>query len=748
MGPRKRHVLGRNDTTRTPPAVAVLATAPGSRPPDANGEQPGFRWHLTAIARAGQLPGRRAVEHHPGTDRDDLGRLVDELATNRNWTWLYAHGLAVHLSSSGLLDRLTAHGWVPLRNALDGPAPYVELGHTPNKYPSHSKAKAAYAWHEAAGIPLKDCLKNVHSQCPYQTEATSWQRHLIIADAGAVWPRTTTDDLARSQGIPVDPLPAADDDSGWAGQTRHDATVVLKALVTCMDWWDANDGGNWAKTGASTGWNSMRHRMSRETTVIDVTHPATVLERNACHGGRRTLFRFGQAPPGTYEELDFYRAYTIVARDMLLPTGRRASFTSLPLDHITVTEDRGSVGLIAEVTISRGEGRFPYADGTRVWYPDGRFTTVLAGPDIREAARLGLLESIGPGTWYTMGHTMAPWAKWCIEQQEDPGTPPVVVRMLKHHGRAVIGKTAGHAYAHDDLGPAHHLGFKSEPTIVGPDRKTGWVIDLGGKRTLTYQDGEADESFPAILAYVESHVRVMLSRVIDALGTAIPVQADTDGLIVSADALRTAELPALPDVASPGMPFRPTQVIKALSTLCAPLTVREKTIAKSFIATGPQHYQLGPARKRAGIPGNARPDGKGNLIGHTYPSLMEQASRGQPDRYKPQPWAGKDPPCVTGRWVLDTGRTVAPETAITAAGDTVILPWAMTVYYRAGLELGPTQDAVLERVAKHPGLDAAYYPWAPHQITATREEYQPPPPTGTLFRTPAPKHQPRKRAGP
>ena len=490
-----------------------------------------------------------------------------------------------------------------------------------------------------------------------------------------------------------------------------------------MDWWEANEAGNWAKTGASTGWNSMRHRMSREATFIDVTHPATVLERRACHGGRRALFRFGAAPPGTYEELDFYRAYTVVCRDMLLPTGRRAAFTSLPLDHITITEERGSVGLIAEVTISRGGGRFPCADGTRVWYPDGRFTTVLAGPEIREAARLGVLESVGAGQWYGMGHTMAPWAEWCLREQENPDTPPVVRRMLKHHGRAVVGKTAGRSYAHDPLGPAQHLGFHAEPAVVGPDRKTGWIIDLGGKRTLTYQDGEADESFPAILAYVESYVRVMLSRVIDALGTRAAVQADTDGLIVSADMLRNAELPGLPDVASPGMPFRPTQVIEALGELVAPLTIREKAVQRSFTGTGPQHYQFGKSRKRSGIPGNARPDGKGNLVGVTYPSLMEQAANGTPDRYVPQEWKGADPVCVAGRWILTSGRTVAPEACTTASGETRILPWRMTVYHRAGLQLGPVQDPVLVATAADPGPGASLRQWSNDEVRSIREEY-------------------------
>ena len=721
--PRKLHPWGRNETTRTPAVVLALATIPGQRPPDPDGCQPEFRWAISVRYRTYASGGGRHTERHAGTSRAQLAVTIDDLCRLRVRTWLYAHGLAVHLSSSGLLDRLTALGWVPVKNSLDGPAPSVEFGHSPTVHPGHSRSKPAVEWHKQAGIPVKDCRAHLELACPYRTDVTEYDRHLVIADAGAVWPRTTMADIIRDTGQQPPPHPGTDDDRAWADVAMTEATALTEALTIGMDWWQANDGGNWGKTGATTGWNAMRHRMSREATFVDVTHPATVLERSACHGGRRGLFRFGSAPPGTYEELDFYRAYTVIARDMLLPTGRRAAFESLPLDHITITEERGSVGLIAQVVINRGGGRYPMADGNRVWYPEGRFTTILAGPEIREAARLGVLESVGPGQWYTMGHTMAPWASWCITEQENPATPPVVVRMLKHHGRAVIGKTAAHAYAHDDLGPAQTLGFRAEPTVVGPDRKTGWVIDLGGRRILTYQDGEADESFPAILAYVESHVRVMLSRVIDAIGTRAAIQCDTDGLIVSLNALRNSELPGLPDVASPGMPFRPTQVLEELQKLVKPLTVREKTIQRSFTGTGPQHYQLGTTRKRSGIPGNARPDGKGNLIGITYPSLMEQAAHGTPGAYVPQTWVGKDPPCVTGRWVLASNRTVAPEACLTATGETVLLPWELTAAYYAGLELGPTQDPVLLATARDPGPGYQPVSWTTGDLDQIRGEY-------------------------
>ena len=713
MPGRPLHAWGRNDTTRTPPRLLVLATIPAARPPGRDGQIPDFQWAVTAVARDRSAGGRTGSLDQAGTDRGELADLITALCPTGKRTWLYAHSLAVHLTAAGLLDRLCGLGWVPLRNHLDGPAPSIEFGYGGTTRASHSRSKAAATYHAETGIPLKDCLKHPEINCPHRQESTDWARHLVIADAAAVWPRTITTDLDTSGQPRPAQRPDPADQRAWAALASWEARTLTRALTEALDWWDANDAGNWGKTGATSGWNAMRHRMSGEATFADVTHPATTLERQACYGGRRTLFRFGTLPPGLYEELDFYRAYTVAARDLLLPTGRRASFQSLPLDHITLTEERGSVGIIARCTIDHADGQYPARIGNRVWYPAGTLTTVLAGPDLRAAAAAGHLQAVGAGQWYNMGHTIAPWARWCLDQQENPETPGIVVRMLKHHGRAVIGKTAAHAYAHDDLGPAHHLRFHAEPAVVGPDRKTGWIIDLGGKRTLTYQDGEGDDSFPAILAYVEAYVRVALSTVIDAIGPAAAIQADTDGLIIDATALRTAELPGLPDLASPGMPFRVPQALKALEELTWPFTIREKQISRTFQGTGPQHYALEQSKKRSGIPGNARPDGKGHLTGWTWPSLLDQAHRGTPDTYTPQPWSGDDPPCVAGRWVLRDGTTIAPEAAVTAAGETVLLPWELTAACAYGLQPGPVQDTELVKTVRdpRPGWHGTNWTW-------------------------------------
>lgn len=700
MRPRTPHYLSRNETTRVPKVVAALTTVPGTRTTPAGGEPPVFQWAVTVSDQrtpGGHYSVPRVLS---GTSRHELAIVVDDECHAGITTWLYAHQLAVHLSSSGLLDRLSANGWTVIRNALDGPAPSVEFGHSPSSKPGHSHAKPAVEWHKQQGIPIRECHAHPELDCPYRTPVTRWERRLIIADAAAVWPRTTLADITADLGHLQPDTPAWFDVKGQADLVRHDALTLSRALTTVLHWWDTHDAGNWGKTGATTGWNAMRHRMSTEKISIDTAHPATSLERAACYGGRRGLFRFGAAPPGTYEELDFYRAYTVITRDLRLPIARRASFTSLPLDHITLTAETDVVGLIAEVTLTDAGGRYPVRHDGRVWYPSGRVTTVLAGPEIRESLTLGILESVGPGQWYALGRPMAPWARWCLEQQENPETPPVVVRMLKHHGRAVIGKTAGHAYAHQDIGPAQNHGFKAEQTMVGPDRVPGWVIDLGGRRTVSYPAGEAEDSFPAILAYVESHVRLRLSRIVAAIGEETAVQCDTDGLIVSVDILRGAQLPALPGIASPGMPFRPAQIIDALNDLVKPLRVREKAIAESFAGTGPQHYQLGRSRKRSGIPGNAKPDGHGNLVGITYPSLMAQASHGQPDSYTPQPWSGKDPVCTAGRWVLDNGRTVPPQARLNPDGTMRIMPWEHTTYYQGGLILGTVQDPILTSAAR------------------------------------------------
>lgn len=717
------HYLRHNEETRTPPVIGAFDTEtrviPGSEP-----ELNVLRcWDVRGLIRNHGSYKDPVLAHSSGQSREQLAEAVDRLCAGQERVWLYAHNLGFDLTVSALLDRLSARGWHVVNLALDSSSPFAVMGKNPHDQVRHRDNHASREYHLSRGVTASQCGKARDSACPGHAVTTRYGCRLTIADSGSIWPRTKLAQIGDDLGIPKLPDPPADDGDGWAERCATDTRILLAAVSQALDWWDDHEAGNWAKTGASTGWNAMRHRMTGKLPLIDTAHESVKLERRAICGGRRGTFRWGSYRNGRYSEADFERAYTVIARDLPMPVRRLGIRPSLPVDHKWVTEENPLIGLVAEVVIASGEGRWPCKDRGRVTYPWGRFTTVLAGPDVREAARLGALESIGHVQLYELGGYMRPWAEWNLAMQADPGTPLVVRRMLKHHGRAVIGKWAGHSFAHERLGPALRPGFYAEQSVNMATGVTGWEFNVGGERVLSYPDGEAEDSFPAVLAYVESHVRVRLSRMIAAVGTRVAMTCDTDGVTLDVSALTDAPLPGLPDAPTPGMPFRPTVVLDQLGTLCAPLTVKEKHHGTEMRIIGPQHWSLGGMRKRSGIPANAELQADGLLLGWIWPSLVSQAQRGDPRGYVREPGSWREPVCTAGGWVLTTGRVVPPEACIDGNGENCLLPWRLTVYQRAGLALGPSQDPGLLAVVRDPGRGAQLYPWTNDQVKQIREEY-------------------------
>lgn len=178
-------------------------------------------------------------------------------------------------------------------------------------------------------------------------------RKLVIADSYSVWPMPLSE-LAHATGIIKPPLPDDDQIGTWIARCAADTLILHTALLTVMNWHDKNKLGRWALTGASTGWNTMRHLQPAKTSrkarqqrvndhlppidptsqpiVIDPSPDGRANDRLAIYGGRRETWRHGKLPAGTYHELDFERAYQTIMASCALPRKRGRWFDELPLD--------------------------------------------------------------------------------------------------------------------------------------------------------------------------------------------------------------------------------------------------------------------------------------------------------------------------------------------------------------------------------------------------------------------------------
>jgi len=692
------HYLSSNDSSWTPTSVLTLDTE--TRIIQEYPEIQELRcWHVRADYRLGKQ--RLAGEHVEGSGftAADLAKRVSKWSSQYNETWLYAHNLNFDLTVTKLPLLLAGHGWVTTDMALDGNRPWMILEN---------------------GI-----------------------RKLVIADSYAVWPMPLSE-LASATGIIKPPLPDDDTLETWLERCAADTLILHTALLTTMNWHDQNKLGRWALTGASTGWNTMRHLMPAKTSrsarkkraeehlhpidpvsqpiVIDPSPDGRANDRLAIYGGRRETWRHGKLPAGTYHELDFERAYQTIMANNALPRKRGRWFDELPIDSRLIDDPACQWGIIAECEIETDSPRWPCripvkpadpppaavpdstsppADPkTRVMYPVGKFTTVLAGPDIAEARRLGCLRAVHRGQVHQLGFAARPWATWSLAAQDDTSTPAVVRLALKHQGRAVAGKWAARAWSKSVIGASTTYGWAYEDVFIQETQTRGAIIDLAGTKFLSVPGTDGDNAYPAVLAWIESYTRVALGRAIEALGAAVVIQCDTDGMIVDTTAMTTADT-MTEAAAGTGITHRGglRETLAALSEKTAPLRLRAKTAYRNIEVVGPQHLTLDGRKRWSGVPGSATKQADGSYQAWTWPKLAWQMS--QPDQrgYTRVVQTYRLAASYAPGWLLADGTVAAPEARLTADGRAELVPYSESRYAARGDRLAASQPAILADLA-------------------------------------------------
>lgn len=649
------HWLATNEREWTPAHAVFLDT-------ETRAEHQAAGDLLTLRLWAGRAVDRREARKHRAADRwadgldgDGLAAWVDDQTAGNKTTWLYTHNLAFDLTVSRLVDRLVARGW--------------GLG----------------AW----SITDRAVWMRLHNG----------NRGLALCDSGTWFP-VGLDEVGDRLGLPKLPLPADDaDDETWLGRCRRDVEILSAGLLDMMAWWDTAGLGNWTVTGTGCGWNAMRHQLPKRAVLVRRGDAGEQFERRAVYGGRRDACRWGDVDGDVFATVDFEDCYPTVCRELRLPAQRLGAFDRLPLDDRRLTG--GALGVLAECVVATKTPRYPLRYAKRVWYPVGEFQTVLAGPELLDAAARGDLVSVGAGYTYRLDGHLAGWAAWCLDVQHGRagGAPAVASLSAKRWGRSVPGRFAQRVSETTHLGPAQALGWAALP---GVDITTGaryQLVDLAGERYQVVRDTDADDVFPAVLAWVESETRVRLNAMLDTLGEGAWISCNTDGAVI--DVRRAAQ--------AAGVPFsrrdRAGTVGGALGAVCDvltastwPLTPRPKNTYGHVWLAGPQTLNLDGRPLYAGVPKSATDDGRGKLEALLWPGVAWQMANGDRRGYV-RPAAAYSVPAVTvHRWALVDGTTEPVQAGVDDQRGTVLSGWSRPAGGPSGPALAEVQAKAVHRL--------------------------------------------------
>lgn len=577
---RKPHVhpLRRNDKTWTPHLIAFFDTefpADPTRP----GAPQVFRCGCAARVRRHGTSRNGAADSIRTSNADSLVSWLEAAAEPGVPLWLYAHNVAVDAHASGLLETLLDREWRLSRHGLANSTVWALL--------------------------------------------VRGRQSIHLCDSLSVF-GTSELRLGELLGLPKLEMPGYGDDiSLWFDYCWRDVEIGIAALLECMSDWERHQMGRWTDTGPGCGWNSLRHRIQGGSVWITPDPDAQAFERSAIYGGRRELLRFGLLPEPEYADIDIEHAHTSIAEHFPLPAGRGRHFESVGLDSPLI--GGAGVGLIARCRIRTARPRYPLRTAAGVTYPVGEFETILAGPEIAEARDRGELLAVLDGWGYGLKHWAHEWAAWvtAVLDGRDETVGPMLRLLVKGASKTVWGRTAMRitGTVSEGDGPTDELRLERGYDPVRGCRLV--IIDQGWTRRIELQDQEGDDSFPAILAWIQSWVRVLVSRLVDAVGEEGVAQIATDGLMVApwrlAELVYEAEVPieGVGDVADLAM-----AACRALCADVAPLRVRLKDVLHRVRALSPDVVEMDEGRRIAGVPVSAKQVASWTYEGEIWPSFV------------------------------------------------------------------------------------------------------------------------------
>ena len=639
MRPQTVHRLRHNKSERSPRRVVILDTETRWAELD-DGDLHTLRvWVAHLLVRDGDP--RTTVEDAwaEGADRRELLDTITAWTRTAATTWIVAHNLTIELCTTRIVTELLADGWTLGAHALAHDSPWVRM---------------------------------------------SRGRHRITLVDSATWLPRKVEELGFLLRISKPPLPGNDDGlATWLERCRADVTILSAAVEQTMDWWDRQHLGCWSLTGTATAWNCYLHHPEPLRAIIDPDPDARAWERRAIYAGRRECWRTGQLRRSRYLLLDLERAHLTAARDVPLPRRRGKRFGPLHLDDARLHSEGWAP--MAEVSLATATPRYPLRLEHRIWHPAGNFRTQLAGPEFREAQRREELRHVHGGRLYQLGPIMQRWAAWLTELLEGrlEDAPPMAHVFAKMASHRVFGRWAMRTTREEEPMPSWKSTWSLDHGIFHPGEARCSILHLNGTAHVLVNDQEGDDSFPAVLAWIQSAVRVAFGRLADTIPPARRVSGNTDGVIV--------ETWTDPDLA-------------AMARACDPFTPRIKAEYRDLDVVGAAHMVADGLPHLSGVPRRASATGETSLAWTTWPRMRRQLAMSLEDGYMREHREVDLGDVHVTAWVLNDGTTRPPVMEIDPRGRNRMLPFDSATYDPNGVGLAPSQHPLLMEVMRRGGV--------------------------------------------
>lgn len=430
---------------------------------------------------------------------------------------------------------------------------------------------------------------------------------LLMVDSTAIFP-TTIAQIGKWFGLGKPTMDYdSEDENLWVARCRADVAILKTAVLEYLQWLDDEDMGNWQITGSSQSLALFRRRFLTHNLTTHDAPDALAMERRAMWAGRCEAYWHGELSFQTVHEWDFQNAYASIARDYDVPM---RLLSPMPATYDVQSGLRNKhIALLADVTVSTTVPVVPASHGGRIVWPTGTFRTTLWDVEIEAALKAGAMVDVHSGWLYRKGPALKAWGTWLLEQLDAPDTSVPVWQkaILKHHGRALIGRMAMTYRSWQEFGIAPEAQVRAMTITDLMDNETYDTMQIG--RTIWRDGGRVEwyKSMPMITGYIQAIARVRLWNVMRALPERTVLYVDTDSLISTDSNLAVIDRIARSDVGK---------------------GLRLKRSWDGFAIYGPRQLVTGSKVRVSGLPTRASHVGRRKFSGEVWDSLGQSIRRG------------------------------------------------------------------------------------------------------------------------
>lgn len=411
--------------------------------------------------------------------------------------YVYAHNIKYDLQLSGILTGFLEDGWKIKTFVMDDPPTFIRIN------------------------------KNRTS--------------IIFVDTFNYW-QSSVEVMGKQLGISKLTMPDASETiEAWKEYCKRDVDVLMNYLLSFMRFLRDNDLAGLGLTLASQAFRSYRHKFMQHLIHLHSDDNATKLERLAYSGGRVEAYYIGTLPEQDYYKLDINSMYPYVMKEKLYPYELVGYSENVDLSRFKQLLDE--YYCIATVKLNTPENCFPYKGKSKLTFPVGEFQTTLHDIELRYALERGYITHVSSLAIYHYTDIFSEYVDYFYNQKieaEKQGNQ-VNRQQAKILMNSLYGKFGQRNNSSYIIANTSDIKYGR---ITGYSEKLGCNVTvncLGDDMEVSYKEGEAPYSFPAIAGAVTAYARMYLYRLMQEAKQENVYYCDTDSLIVNSTGIQSIQ---------------------------------------------------------------------------------------------------------------------------------------------------------------------------------------------------------------